>query len=384
MRRIIWLLTVLTLIVLAACNGLDTPTTSSPASTTSRQTPKITKWLDLNYYGANSPNPAATSLDIYGAENLKGAPVMLFIHGGGWATGDKTTAVKYKPEFFVASGYIFVSINYRLVPEIQFPTNVEDVAKAIAWTSDNISKYGGDPGRIFVSGHSAGAHLATLVTTNENYLQALGKNLSVTKGCIPLDSAAFDINSVMEEARSRGVRNELYEGAFTSNPKIWTEASPITWVSRGRGVPPFLLVYVADRQDSAVNSRNMAEKLRAAGIRAEVFSAANKTHASLNRQLGLEKDPPTEAVVNFLSTVGGNPATAAHYVPVPPEEIISPDRAARAREQAKTFFKRWDTNQDGKLSRGEVPEANRANFADADDDLDGFVTEDELARFLGQ
>ena len=108
----------------------------------------------------------AQQLDIYHPKKTKDAPVMVYIHGGGWRRGDKDR-VGEKAVFFNSKGWVFISANYRLLPEGRHPNNVDDVAKAIAWTHDNIKKYGGDPEEIFIMGHSAGAHLAALVVTHE-------------------------------------------------------------------------------------------------------------------------------------------------------------------------------------------------------------------------
>ena len=91
---------------------------------------------------------------------------MVYVHGGGWKRGDKSR-VGEKVEFFTGRGWVFVSVNYRLLPEGAHPANVNDVARALAWVHDHATDYGGDPDRLFLMGHSAGAHLAALVATSE-------------------------------------------------------------------------------------------------------------------------------------------------------------------------------------------------------------------------
>src|SRR3954470_18803016 len=121
-------------------------------------------------------------LDVYSPPNAKNLPVVFWIHGGGWQTGDKSE-VQIKPQAFTDKGFVFVSTNYRLLPAVDMATIVRDVAKAIRWVHDHIAEHGGDPKRILVMGHSAGAQLAALLCTDERYLKAEGVPLAVVKGC---------------------------------------------------------------------------------------------------------------------------------------------------------------------------------------------------------
>lgn len=264
----------------------------APAQTGSGAT--VTR--DVVYAEHEGFDPHDTSLDIYASPNASDAPVIVFVHGGGWSQGDKA-GVYLKPEHFIPAGYVFVSINYRLVPDIAFPDNVQDVADAIAWVRANIGAYGGNGEELYLMGHSAGAHLVALVATDEQYLQTAGVDLTALRGVIALDSAAYDVVSRGERPRGLG---PLYENAFGSDEAIWAMASPTLRVSADKGIPPFLLVYTGATDPRGVETTQFAQALEDAGVRAEVTSAAGHTHASLNRQLGEAGDVPTEAVDAFL------------------------------------------------------------------------------------
>ena len=108
-------------------------------------------------------------LDIYTPEDAEGKslPVMFWIHGGGWQVGDKSD-VGLKPKVLTQRGFVFVSTNYRLLPEVTMADLIRDVAKSLGWVHRNIAKHGGDPKRIFVGGHSAGAQLAALICTSSS------------------------------------------------------------------------------------------------------------------------------------------------------------------------------------------------------------------------
>ena len=135
-------------------------------------------------------------------EMPKTAPVVFWIHGGGWQGGDKTSA-HAKPKAFVDKGYVFVSTNYRLLPSVDMETIVRDVAKSIRWVHDHIAEYGGDPKRLIVTGHSAGAQLAALICTDDRYLKAEGLSLAIIKGCIPVDGDTYDVPLMIETAAAR-------------------------------------------------------------------------------------------------------------------------------------------------------------------------------------
>src|SRR4051812_45723605 len=105
------------------------------------------------------------TLDVYAPPNAKNLPVIFWIHGGGWQAGDKSE-VYTKPQVFNGKGFVFVSTNYRLLPDVDMATLTRDVAKAIRWVHDHIAEHGGDPKRLLIMGHSAGAQLAALLCTD--------------------------------------------------------------------------------------------------------------------------------------------------------------------------------------------------------------------------
>ena len=127
------------------------------------------------------------SLDIYLPHDasLTGLPVLMFMHGGGWTHGYKEWCGLNAPPL-VDLPAIFVSVNYRLAPEHRLPAAIEDCADALAWLHANIARYGGDPNRLHVGGHSAGAHLSTMLTLRRELLAARGLPTGVIKACFPV------------------------------------------------------------------------------------------------------------------------------------------------------------------------------------------------------
>src|SRR3954470_24011253 len=149
------------------------------ASATQAQTTKT----NIPYAGIDDEK---RTLDVYAPADAKSLPVVFWIHGGGWQTGDKSD-VKLKPQMFMDKGFVFVSVNYRLLPAVDMATLTRDVAKSFRWVHDHVAEYGGDPKRVLVGGHSAGAQLAALICTDERYLKNEGISFDGLLGCIPVD-----------------------------------------------------------------------------------------------------------------------------------------------------------------------------------------------------
>ena len=262
------------------------------------------KTLNIPYKNVAGVNPNLLSLDIYRAKDRSGLPVMIYVHGGAWSMGDKV-AVGVKDRFFVQMGFVFVSINYRLSPEVQFPTHAEDVASAIAWVKNNIAQYGGDPARIFLMGHSAGAQLVALVSTDERYLQAEGLELSDLKAVIPLDTQAYNLQAVIEDSQAEF---QLYTSIFGTDPAGWEQASPDTYVAAGKGIPPMALAYSGGLMGEGNYTRQQAAeeyfaKLQEAGIESILVPAPEKTHAQINEEFGVTGDYVTDDVMVFIQQI---------------------------------------------------------------------------------
>jgi arylformamidase len=268
----------------------------------------MTEDLNIPYARMSGVDPNLLSLDIYKAKSSStnaqqtNKPVVVMIHGGGWRTGDKgnVSQGRQKASFFTGHGFVYVSVNYRLSPAVQHPAHVEDVAKALAWIFDHIANYGGDPKRIFLIGHSAGAHLAALVTADEDYLNKLGKSPAMLSGVILLDSAGYDIPRNLDDFSDSPLPRPIYEGAFGKDRQTWIQASPIQYVKRGKILPPFL-VFHTDRESSEAISKEFVEALQKAKTPAAAVLAKGKTHRTLNRDIGMPEDGPSGLILDFLN-----------------------------------------------------------------------------------
>jgi arylformamidase len=244
-------------------------------------------------------------LDVYAPPKAKNLPVVYWIHGGGWQGGDKSD-VQIKPQVFADKGFVFVSINYRLLPKVDMGTIIRDVAKALHWMHDHIAEYGGDPKRVLVMGHSAGAQLAALICTDDRYLKAEGLSLAIIKGCVPVDGDTYDVPAIIETAETRRRVHGLppikfgHREKFGNDPEKHKDYSAVTHVAKDKGIPPFLILHVAEHPDTSAQAQRLGNVLKDAGIDVTVFGAKETTHNKLNADLGKPDDPATKALFEFL------------------------------------------------------------------------------------
>jgi acetyl esterase/lipase len=244
-------------------------------------------------------------LDVYSPPGAKDLPVVFWIHGGGWQAGDKTS-VQLKPKVFVEKGFVFVSTNYRLLPNVEMEVIIRDVAKSLGWVHKHIAEHGGDPKRIFVMGHSAGAQLAALVCTDDRYLKAEGVPFGVLKGCVPVDGDTYDVPAIIETAETRRrVHGQPqakfgHREKFGNDPKKHIDFSAVTHVAKDKHIPPFLILHVADHPDNAAQAQRLGAVLKDAGLPVTVFGAKETNHTKINENLGVADDPSTKALFEFV------------------------------------------------------------------------------------
>lgn len=265
--------------------------------------------MDIRY--AEAPpgaDPDHLSLDVYAPEGAENLPVMIYIHGGGWRTGDMRS-IQDKPDYFIGRGFVFVSINYRLVPAVDILTQLQDSANAIGWVKKNISRHGGDPARLHLIGHSAGAHHVAVLATNERFLQKAGVALGDLKSVVELDTQALDVPKLM-----RGSNNALYIQAFGKDPEVWKQVSPCDNVAKDNSIPPFFLVVANERGPKRAQAAAFQKALHAAGVHCEFIEAPQHDHGSLNRAIGDQADKVTQAMEKFHESVLGVKKSAAGNV----------------------------------------------------------------------
>ena len=249
-------------------------------------------------------------LDVYAPEKAQNRPVVFWIHGGGWQTGDKSL-VQLKPRAFTERGFVFVSTNHRFLPKVEMEEVVRDVAKAVGWVYRHIAAHGGDPRRIFVMGHSSGAQLASLLATDVRLLEAEGVPVEALRGCVAVDGDTYDIPAMILTAELRQTLHGLplptfgHRVKFGNDPKKHLAFSPVTHLAKGKGIPPFLLLYVAGHPDVTAQAVRFRTALQAAEVPVRSLAVPETTHQRINAELGLPTDPATRELFDFLSTLVG-------------------------------------------------------------------------------
>jgi acetyl esterase/lipase len=233
-------------------------------------------------------------MDVYLPRHAAGAPVILMVHGGGWRRGDKRmeSVVQNKMSRWVSQGFVFISINYRLLPETAPIEQARDVASALATIQSKAAEWGGDPERLILMGHSAGAHLSALLAASPELVKQSGARPWL--GTVALDSAAFDVVQIME-ARHPG----LYDDAFGEDPTYWRQASPFHHLTAA--MRPLLAVCSTRRSDSCAQAHRFEDKATTLKVRVSVLEE-DLSHREINQQLGIEGSY-TDAVESFMGSL---------------------------------------------------------------------------------
>jgi acetyl esterase/lipase len=231
------------------------------------------------------------------------APLVLFVHGGGWKRGSKENAgSRAMPAHMMAQGYAFASIDYRLVPAATVEQQAADVAASLAYLLERADALGIDRSRVVLTGHSAGAHLVALVGTDERYLKGAGLSFADIDGVMPNDGAAYDV--AKQFALAGPMMKATYEQAFGTDPARQQALSP-TLHAGTPNAPAFLLIHV-QREDGVAQNSALAAALKRAGTRVEVGSFEGeglRGHMEINRKLGEPDYPATPVMDAWLSKV---------------------------------------------------------------------------------
>jgi arylformamidase len=257
--------------------------------------PGITILHDVRY-----GDHAGETFDVYAPRGAHGAPVIFMVHGGGWRRGDKAArgVVQNKVAHWVPRGFVVVSVDYPMLPETPPLQQARDVAMALAAAQRDAPRWGGDPNRFVLLGHSAGAHLVSLISAEPALATSHGA--SPWLGTVALDSAAYDITTIMQAPHLR-----LYDVAFGPDPAAWAAVSPI--VQLHAKIAPFLAVCSSRRADSCRQAEAFATKARSLGAHVDVLPE-DMRHREINEALG-EPSAYTTAVDRFLASL--DPALVA-------------------------------------------------------------------------
>jgi len=253
---------------------------------------------DISYADRAAPSRSEQTLDLYWEQARTKKPVMIYVHGGGWAFGDKDQ-VHNKPNFFMSHGMAFISMNHRLRWSYTIYDQATDIASVIRWVADNADKFGFDANKIVLMGLGSGAHLVSLVGTDERYLKAAGLSFSNLTAVVSIDANTYDIETHIEETASFLEQRHL-KLIFGDDPEVWKAASPITYVQEDRNIPAFVLLPVTSNEASAQQVNLFSKRLIQVKAEAIIVPANTETSDSIDKSLGTPGDRTTLALITFI------------------------------------------------------------------------------------
>ncbi|MGQ0551419.1 MAG: alpha/beta hydrolase, partial [Armatimonadota bacterium] len=244
------------------------------------------------YVSGSGADPAKHTLDLYRPRRRKDLPVLLFFHGGVWQMGDKEQ-YDHIGTAFARRGILTAVVNYRLTPMVRHPGHVRDAARAVAWVMRHAGEYGGRPDRVFLSGHSAGGHLVTLLLFDPQHLRAENVSADALAGVIPL-SGVFDLTKPMDDTPEGGAAVYVHP-PFGTDKRTLEAASPIRHL---RKTPVPLLVILAGEDYRAMQgqSQRFVDAVRKKRLPATFEVIEKRGHFELVQAIGTSGDRTTDLI----------------------------------------------------------------------------------------
>jgi len=248
-----------------------------------------------------STSPAAgieNLLDIYYPKNRKQPlDVMVFIHGGSWNSGKKET-YWWLGRNMARKDVVTVIINYSLSSDSQYEKIASDCAEALKWVSNNVSDYGGDPGRIFVMGHSAGGHLGALINSDPRFFKQQGVENPI-HGLILNDAFGLDMFEYLNAAENNAQKNSFLR-TFSGDNEIWKTGSPLNYVGNVKNP---LLIFVGERTYPAIQiqSERLRTQLLETNKKVEFRIIPRKKHIGMISQMVWGGNKLYSYILDFMS-----------------------------------------------------------------------------------
>ncbi|RNL51783.1 alpha/beta hydrolase [Pedobacter jejuensis] len=249
---------------------------------------------NINYAG--NADVANTLNIFYKNDDIKDKPVLIFIHGGSWSSGKKET-YWWLGRNFARKGVVTVIINYPLAPNAQYEKMADDCALAVKWVQENISNYTASGNKIFVMGHSAGAHLGELINADPKYFKHAGINNPI-KGMILNDPFGLDMHEYLTTAEKDDFYFDFLR-TFTNKPEVWKLASPLNYVNDIKN--SHLLFYGGKTYGAIrIQTPRLYEKLKANNVPVEMKEIKGKSHVPMISQMIFGSNDLYKDIVEFI------------------------------------------------------------------------------------
>ncbi|MFN8671761.1 MAG: alpha/beta hydrolase [Candidatus Sericytochromatia bacterium] len=262
---------------------------------------KVDIYENISYINESKNNRHL--LDMFLPKNVKNFPVVIFVHGGYWNSQDKAYLRPFTGLYsnigltLAKNGIGSIVIDYRIYPEVKIEDEIKDVVNSIKWTFDNIKKYNGDIDNIFLSGHSAGGHMAMLIALNDKISKENNLDVTRIKGFIPI-SPVIDIKD-MEKSNDMDFNNKTTYPVFGKNEEVFANYSPITYLKKD--IPNMFIIYgEKDYPYLIKQNENAIKKLTELGSKFDYTKIKNYTHEDMVLKFGKDEDVLYKEVVNFV------------------------------------------------------------------------------------
>ncbi|MBB6240213.1 acetyl esterase/lipase [Pedobacter sp. AK013] len=255
---------------------------------------QVKKAKNINYAG--NTNEANTLNIFYKNDSIKNKPVLIFIHGGSWSSGKKET-YWWLGRNFARKGVVTVIINYPLAPNFQYEKMDDDCALVVKWVKAHIADYTANPDKIFVMGHSAGAHLAELINADPKYFKKAGIKNPI-KGVILNDPFGLDMHEYLTTAEKDHFYFDFIR-TFTEQPEVWKAASPMYYVNNIKN--PHLLFYGSKTYGAIkLQTPRLYEKLKANNVPVEIKEINGKSHVPMISQMIFGGNQLYQDILDFI------------------------------------------------------------------------------------
>ncbi len=277
----------LSILILLCCNPTAYPNDFDTNVTTKTQS------LKNIAYGHHPQQAMDVYFPVKALTDKTPAPLIVMVHGGAWSRGDKNNAavVKNKVDYWTKQNWIFISINYRLVPDVTVQQQTQDIAEALIYIQKQAPNWHADSKRLVLMGHSSGAHLVSLLTTRPLWLTSQPQPWRAT---VALDSAAYHVEKIMQTRHAR-----LYDQAFGDQPSNWRALSPTFQLQQA--LPAFLAVCSTTRPDQpCAQAQQFIQQAQKLGTKAQLLPLP-LSHIEINKSLG-KNNPYTQAVNQFIQS----------------------------------------------------------------------------------
>lgn len=262
---------------------------------------------NIQYAEPSQSDLAKNRLDLFLPQG-KDWPTMVFVHGGTWSEGDKDLKVAGADvysnigRYFASQGIATAVISYRLMPAVDWRSQVIDVARATSWVYRHIGAYHGNTKNIFLAGHSAGAQIATRVALDSSVLNTVGLSPRLICGVIPISGIGY--NFLNEETYQLGKEEHIYEILFNQeelSKNLRKKMSSVFYAKRSS--PPFMILYAAKDQKELKNaSKELFDWLTRVGARSQLYMIPKETHESMVLALSRKKSA-TDLMTVFMKTM---------------------------------------------------------------------------------